>query len=154
MQFDTKIEHSICTVRQITSACVEYTSMLEELWVHVWSTKQQARYQPVTNYIYLPVLGLFNNFNIITLSHKATPSEDFHEIHQAVLDVISVNMASLFQSRKYGAIITTDFQQWNTMLLIFLQRPTLYWTTAPVTYKLVWPVNWLSRRSMSLYARK
>ena len=46
--------------------------------------------------------------NIIQLSQKSTPSDTFDEIHQVVLDGISDNMASLFESGKYGAINTTD----------------------------------------------
>ena len=42
------------------------------------------------------------------MSHKSTPSDAFDEIHQVVLDGISDNMASLFESGKYGAINTTD----------------------------------------------
>ena len=52
--------------------------------------------------------GSFKNWNIITLSHKATSNEDFEEIHQIFLDGISDNMASLVQSGKHGAINKTD----------------------------------------------
>ena len=41
------------------------------------------------------------------MSSKSTSSETFDEIHQAVLDGISDNMASLVESGKYGAINTT-----------------------------------------------
>ena len=57
--------------------------------------------------MYWPVLGPFNNWNIIQLSHKSTPSDSFDEIHQVVLDGISDNMASLVESVNYGAINTT-----------------------------------------------
>ena len=42
------------------------------------------------------------------MSHKSTPSDTFDEIHQVVLDGMSHNMASLVESRKHGAINTTD----------------------------------------------
>ena len=42
------------------------------------------------------------------MSQKSTPSDTFDEIHQVVLDGISDNMASLFESGNYGAINTTD----------------------------------------------
>ena len=70
--------------------------------------KKQERYQPLTNCTYFPVLWSFNNCNIIQLSQKSTPYDEFYEIHQVVLDVISDHMASLFKSGKYGAINTTD----------------------------------------------
>ena len=71
------------------------------------STKQ-ARYQPVTNFTYWPVLGSYNNWNIIELTPKLTPFEEFYEIHKVVLDGISENMDSLVQSGMYGSINTAD----------------------------------------------
>ena len=56
---------------------------------------KQERYKPVTKCSYFPVLGSFNDWNIIELSQKSTSSDTFDEIHQAVLDGISYNMASL-----------------------------------------------------------
>ena len=50
------------------------------------------------------------NWIIIKFSHKSTPSDKFDEIHQAVLDGISDNMASLFESSTYGAINKTENQ--------------------------------------------
>ena len=70
--------------------------------------KQQLRYQPVTDLSYWPILGSFNNWNIITFPHKATTSQAFEEINQVVLYGISDNMASLVQYSKYGAINTIE----------------------------------------------
>ena len=42
------------------------------------------------------------------MSLKSTSSDTFDEIHQVVLDGISDNMASLFESGTYGFINTTD----------------------------------------------
>ena len=53
------------------------------------------------------MLGYFNNWNIIQLSHKATSCEEIDKINQVVLDVISDNMAALVQTGKYGAINKT-----------------------------------------------
>ena len=53
------------------------------------------------------MLGSFNNYDIITLSHKATTSDAFEDIHQVVLDGIRDNMDSLVQYGKYGAINKT-----------------------------------------------
>ena len=50
---------------------------------------------------------------------KSTPYDAFDEIHQIVLDGISDNMASLVQSRKYGAIITTDMATNGFYVLMF-----------------------------------
>ena len=55
----------------------------------------------------MPSSGVpYNNCNIVDLTPKSIPSEDFDEIHQVVLDGISENMASLVQSGMYGAINT------------------------------------------------
>ena len=73
----------------------------------IWYTiKKQEHHQPVPKCTYFPVLGSFNNWNVIQLSHKSTPFDAFDEIHQVVLDGISDNMASLVQSGKYGVINT------------------------------------------------
>ena len=44
----------------------------------------------------------------IELWQKSTSSDTYDEIHQVVLDGISDNMASIFESGKYGAISKTD----------------------------------------------
>ena len=41
------------------------------------------------------------------MSHKATTSDDFEEIHRVVIDSISDNMDPLVQAGKYFAINTT-----------------------------------------------
>ena len=56
---------------------------------------------------YWTVLGSFNNFNIIKLSHKAISSEKIDKIHQVVLDGIIDNMATLAQTDKYIVINIT-----------------------------------------------
>ena len=82
--------------------------MLYKPWISGTPSDKQERYKSVTKCTYWPVLGSFNNWNIIQLSQNSTPSDPFDEIHQVVLDGISDNMASLFESGKYGAINTTD----------------------------------------------
>ena len=57
---------------------------------------------------YWPVLGSYNNWNIIELTQKSTPFEKFGEIHKVVLDRISENMALLVKSGMYGDINTND----------------------------------------------
>ena len=73
-----------------------------------FATTKKSRYQPVTDWTYRRKIFAFNNWNIITLSHKITTSEAFEDIHQVVLDGISENAASLVQYGNYGAINTTD----------------------------------------------
>ena len=82
--------------------------MIDKTWVSGIPPDEQELYKPVTECTYWPVLGFFNNWDIIQLSQKLTPSDAFHEIHQVVLDEISDNMASLVESGEYGAINTTD----------------------------------------------
>ena len=70
--FDTKLVHGICSIRHMPCACVECTSMQDKPWISGIPSKTQARYQPVTNCTYWPVLGLYNNWNIIELTPKLT----------------------------------------------------------------------------------
>ena len=82
--------------------------MLDKSWISGIPSDKQDRYKPVTKCTYWPVLGAFNNWNIIQLLSKSTSSDTFDEIHQVVLNGIGDNMASLVESGKYGAINTTD----------------------------------------------
>ena len=82
--------------------------MLDKSWIRGLTPQQQPRYQPVIYCTYWKVLGYFNNWNIMTLSYKATTSKDFEEIYQVVLDGISDNMASLVHSGKYVTMNTID----------------------------------------------
>ena len=69
--------------------------MLDKSWISGISSDEKERYKPVTKCTYWLVLGSFNNWNIIQLSHKSNPSDAFDEIHEVFLDGISDNMASL-----------------------------------------------------------
>ena len=82
--------------------------MLDKAWIYGIPSDKKYHYKTVTKCTYWPVLGSFNNWNIIQLSSKSTSSDTFDEIHQVVLNGISDNMASLVESGKYGAINTTD----------------------------------------------
>ena len=82
--------------------------MLDKPWIYGIPSTKQARYKLVTNCNYWPVLGSYNNWNIIELTPKSIPFEAFDEIHKVVHDKISENMASLVQSGMYGAINTAD----------------------------------------------
>ena len=82
--------------------------MLDKPWISGIRSKKQARYQPVINYTYWPVLGAYNNCNFIELTPKSIPFETFYEIHQVSLDGKSENLSSLVQSVMYGAINISD----------------------------------------------
>ena len=69
--------------------------MIDKPWISGMPSDEQERYKPVTKCTHLPVLGSFNNWNIIQFSQKSTPSGAFNEIHQVVIDRLSYNMASL-----------------------------------------------------------
>ena len=95
-------------VNRAPCVCVACTSILYKAWISGAPSDKQERYKPVTKCTYWPVLGSFNNWNIIQLTTKSTSSDTFDEIHQVVLDGISDNMESSVESGKYGAINTTD----------------------------------------------
>ena len=82
--------------------------MLDKTWISGIHETKQACYQPVINCTYWPVMGPYNNWNIINITLKSIPSEAFDDIHQVVLDRITENMASLVQSGMYGAINTDE----------------------------------------------
>ena len=89
LRFDPKLGIGICAIRHIPCACVACASMLYKPWISGISSDKQERYKPVTKCTYSPVLGSFNNWNIIQLSQKSTPSDAFDEIHQVVLEEIT-----------------------------------------------------------------
>ena len=82
-----------CAIIRIPRACVACTPMLDKPWISGIPPYEQERYKTATKCTYWPVLGPFNNWNIIKLSQKSTPFDAFDEIYQVVLDGISDNMA-------------------------------------------------------------
>ena len=99
--FDPKLGMGVCAIQLVQCACVFCTSILDKTWISGISSNKQERYKTVTKYNYWPVLGAFNNWNIIQLLSNSTSSYTFDEIHQVVLDGISDNMASLVESGTY-----------------------------------------------------
>ena len=85
LRFNPKLGHGIFEILRIQCACVEYTSMLNNPWTSGITSKKMARYEPVTNCKYWPVLGSYKNWNIIKLTPKSTPFVAFYEIHKIVL---------------------------------------------------------------------
>ena len=119
LRFDPKLVIGVCELRRIPCACVDCTSILYKTWISGIPSDKQERYKPVTKCTYWPVLGDFNNWNIIQLWSKSTSSDTFDEIHQVVLDGKCDNMASLVQSGKYGAINTTDISTNGFYVIMF-----------------------------------
>ena len=87
-RFDPKLGNCVCAIFHIPCACVACTSILEKPWISGITSDEQNRYKPVISCTYFPVLGTFNNWNVIQLSQKSTPYDAFDEIHQVVLDGI------------------------------------------------------------------
>ena len=116
LRFDTKLGHVICEILRIPCACVACTSILGQPWISGIPSKNQSRCQHVIDCTYWPVLGSYNNWNIIQLTQKSIFFEAFDEIHQVVLDGISDNMDSLVQSGMYG-VINTYYTTTNGFLL-------------------------------------
>ena len=114
-----KLGNGVCAIRRIPCACVACTSMLDKPWISGIPSDKKQRYKSVTNCTYWPVLGPFNNWNMIQLSQKSNPFDAFDEIHQFVLDVISENMSPLVESRKYGSINTTDTETNGFYVIMF-----------------------------------
>ena len=106
-RFDPKLGMGVCAISRIPCACVACTSIPHKPWISGISSYKQERYKPVLKYTYWPVLGAFNNYNIIQFSSNSTSSETFDEIYQVIIDGISDNMSSLVESGKYGSINTT-----------------------------------------------
>ena len=106
----------MCNLPHTMCMCCMYINAWQTLDFGIPSTKQ-ALYQPVINCTYWPVLGSYNNWNIVELTPKSIPFEAFDEIHNLVLDRISENMASLVQSGMYGDINTAE-NTWNGFYLI------------------------------------
>ena len=120
--FYPKIGHGICEIRRISRACVGCTSILDKPWIYGIPSKKQARYQPFTNSTCWPVMGSYNNWNIIEITPKSTYFDAIDDIHKVVLDGISENMASLVQSGMYSAINTADNTSYGFYIIKFISE--------------------------------
>ena len=70
LRFDTKLGMGVYAMHSIPCACVACKSMMDKPWIYGIPSDKQERYKPVTKCTYWPVLGAFNNWNIIELSSK------------------------------------------------------------------------------------
>ena len=86
--------------------------MLNKTWIPDLSRHQQLHYKPVKYCTYWPVLGSFNNWNIIAFSHKATKIGSFEDIHQVVIDGISDKCTCCFNMVNLVPLIKNISQQW------------------------------------------
>ena len=94
LSFDPKLGNGVCEIFCIPCACIKCTPMLNKPWIYGISSDKQERYKTFTDWTYCPLLGPFNNWNIIQLSQKSTPYDAFDGTHQVVFDAISENMSS------------------------------------------------------------
>ena len=92
-RFYPKLGMAIHAIFRTPCAFVACASMLDKPWISGMPPGKKERYKPVTKCTYWPVLGSFNNWNMIELSQNSTSSDTFDEIHQVSLDGISDNMA-------------------------------------------------------------
>ena len=67
LRFDPKLGMGKFAIFRITCAYVHCTPMLDKPWISVIPSDKQELYKPVTKCTYWPVLGAFNNWNIIEL---------------------------------------------------------------------------------------
>ena len=67
LRFDPTLGNGVCAILRIPCACVACTSMLEKPWIHGIPPDKQESYKPGAKCTYWPVLGSFNNRNIIQL---------------------------------------------------------------------------------------
>ena len=72
LRFDPKLGMGKCTIFRIPCSCVPCISILDKPWIYGIPSEKQERYKPDTKCTYWPVLGSFNNLNIIELSSKST----------------------------------------------------------------------------------
>ena len=93
LHFDPKLGMGVCSIWRIPCVCVACTSILDKAWIYGIPSDKQDCCKPVTKCTYWPLLGAFNNWNIIQFSSKSTSSDTFDEIHQVVIDGISDNIA-------------------------------------------------------------
>ena len=108
LRLDTKFGHRTCEIWQIICACMTCANMLDKTWYDGVNPSKQTCYQPVVDCTYWPVLGSFNDWNIIQLFNKTTSSEAFDDVHKVVLYGTSANMDYLVRTGKYGEINASD----------------------------------------------
>ena len=123
MSFDTKLGHVSYAIRHIPCAFNSCTYSLDQPWIAGFPEQKQPRCQTIEDFTYCPVLGSFNNWNSIKISHKETSSEEIYKIHQVVLDSMIKNMAELIQTGQCDAINTTYTSTMGYYVIEFMSEP-------------------------------
>ena len=115
-------------------------------WIHVYvrqtlyswfSTTSTTVLKTHFRFHILKVLGFFNNWNIITLSHKTTTSEVFRILIRFLLMESVTIFPRWLNIVNIVSWIQYFIQKWDTMWLSLSRRPTLYRKTQHVMEKLV-----------------
>ena len=88
--------------------CGACTNILDKPWAPDVAHGKITQYKPIVDGTYWCVLVSFNNWSDIQFTNKNTPSEEFDDSNKVVLDGTSVNVVSLVQTGKYGAINEAD----------------------------------------------
>ena len=97
--------------------------MLDKKWSYKFDPNKHPCYQPVFDCRHWPVLGSFNNRNIVQFTNKTTSSEELYAVHKVVLGGISDNMASLVKLVEYGDINTVDPTTMGYYVIKYLSGP-------------------------------
>ena len=67
LRFAPKIGNVVCAISRISCACVACTSIIDKPGISGIPSDKQEHYKTATNCMHFPVLGTFNNWNIIQL---------------------------------------------------------------------------------------
>ena len=86
---DPKLGHGICEIHQKPSACVSCTTMSDNKWSPGVSRTENPYCQHVLYYKNWPMLGTYNNWNIINLTNEYISIEYFDDIQNVFLDLIN-----------------------------------------------------------------
>ena len=77
LRFGPKLGNGVCAILRIPCDCFSCTSILDKTCIYGIPSEKKERYKPVNKCAYWPVLGYFNNWNIIKLSQKSTSPDTF-----------------------------------------------------------------------------
>ena len=95
LRLDPKLGHGKCAIKLIPCARIARKTMLDNTWSYNVEPNNHPCYQTVVDYTYWPMLGSFNNWDIIQFTNKTTPIEEFYAVHKVAIYGMSENMASL-----------------------------------------------------------
>ena len=106
---DPKLGEGKCAIRRIPCACAACIEQMQKHWdPKIKDPSEQPRYSPVQQCTYSSILGAYNDWVIMDFKNKATPEEEFDELHAIVLDGMAESKAQLVEIDGYGALSTDD----------------------------------------------